>query len=138
MPDRIISKVLLTIGVLFYVLVIPHLEWNQSHVFNPEWPPHARFHEVWQLFTNISLGIVALWFTWIRGQLVIPAIISICVMGGVIVSHVLSAHVGGDVQSGNLARQVLGLDIAVFVAVFVVATSILVVLMNKGLPQTIR
>lgn len=125
MKASVISKLLISLGVLFYLIVIPVLEWNQSHVFNSTWPPHARFHEVWQLATNMALGCVVLWLTWVRNQIVISAVISCCVMGGVIVSHVLSNYAGSSVQSGNIAKQVLGLELAVFVALLVVIMSIL-------------
>lgn len=43
----VIPKLLVTIGILFYALAVPLLEINATHVFNPEWVPHARLHEVW-------------------------------------------------------------------------------------------
>ncbi|WP_100640653.1 DUF6640 family protein [Alteromonas facilis] len=132
MRTQLLSKCLISFGVLFYVVVIPVLEWNQTHVFNPDWPPHARFHEVWQLFTHIALGLMALWLAWLRGQIKLAALISCCVMGGVIFSHLLSEHVGGSVQSGNLGSQVLGLELAVFVAILVVALSIIAAFISRG------
>lgn len=121
----LLAKLLLSVGVVFYVVLIPYLEWNQSHVFNPDWPPHARFHEVWQLITNVAFGLLALWLTWVRQQFGMAAIISTIVMGGVIGSHLLADHVGSSVQSGNIATEVLGLDLAVFVAIVVVVISLL-------------
>lgn len=131
MRSPLSSKLLITFGVLFYVLVIPYLEWNHTHVFNPDWPPHARFHEVWQLFTHIALGVVALWLVWRHGLINLPAIISSCVMGGVVFSHTLSSHVGGSVQSGNLSRHILGLELAVFVAVAVIVMSVLALVLAR-------
>jgi hypothetical protein len=130
MKMSLISKLLISIGVLFYLLVIPLLEWNHSHVFNPQWPPHARFHEVWQLFTHATLGILVLWLVWLKEQIVLPALISCCVMGGVLFSHILSPYVGASVQSGNIGRQVMGLELAVFVATMIITTSIIAVLIR--------
>ncbi|MCC2618127.1 hypothetical protein LJ739_17865 [Aestuariibacter halophilus] len=118
------SKVMITIGVFFYLVVIPYLETNQSHVFNQTWPPHARFHEVWQLFTHCALGIVALWLTWHRQAIAMAATLSTCIMGGVLVAHAMSGEYGGSVQSGNLSKQVLGMELAVFVALVVVLLSL--------------
>ncbi len=39
-------------------------DWNDSHVFNENWPPHARFHSVVLLFTLLALGLVCLWLLW--------------------------------------------------------------------------
>lgn len=127
----IAAKLLITFGVLFYLVVIPVLEWNQSHVFNEQWPPHARFHEVWQLTSNIALGVAVLWLSWFRSQIKIAAMISCCVMGGVIVSHLLSGHSGGSVQSGNISKYILGLDLAVFVAIVVCLTALLAVFVDE-------
>ena len=123
MKASIMSKLLITVGVVFYLIVIPMLEWNNSHVFNAEWPPHARFHEVWQLVTNMLLGVFVLWLAWFRMQITTSAIISSAIMGGVIISHVLSSYIGGSVQSGNITKHVLGLDLAVFVALIVILLS---------------
>jgi hypothetical protein len=41
-------KILLTIGA-WSTRAGPLLEANVAHVLNPEWPPHARLHEAWQL-----------------------------------------------------------------------------------------
>ncbi len=126
----LLAKILISVGALFYILLIPVLEWNNSHVFNPSWPPHARFHEVWQLFTHITLGVIVLWLTWLRGQIVLPALISCCIMGGVLLSHIISPFVGATVRSGNLTNQFLGIEWAVIVATLVVITSVASILLG--------
>ncbi len=125
-----LARVLISIGVLFYILLIPLLEWNQTHVFHPDWPPHARFHHVWQLITNVTLGILVLWLSWRRRALNIAAAISCCVMGGVILSYMLSGYTGSSIQSGNITEQVWGLDIAAWVALSVVAVSVFACFLN--------
>lgn len=49
----LIAAVILAIAPLF-----PDL--SPSHVFNEDWPPHARFHMVWLLGLMTSLGLVTM------------------------------------------------------------------------------
>jgi len=39
-------------------------DWNRTHLFNPEWPPHARFHNA----QTIALGSCGLYFLCRRGK----------------------------------------------------------------------
>ncbi|MEM9696259.1 MAG: DUF6640 family protein, partial [Myxococcota bacterium] len=43
------------------------LELGTTHLFNPRWPPHARFHLVWFACSNALLALLAstaLWGRW--------------------------------------------------------------------------
>jgi hypothetical protein len=31
-------------------------DWNRTHLFNPNWPPHARFHDAMTIATGALLG----------------------------------------------------------------------------------
>lgn len=47
--------------------VVPVLtDWNETHVFNPRWPPHARFHMATSLGMATILSPAALWLLWRR------------------------------------------------------------------------
>ncbi|MCT7360612.1 MAG: hypothetical protein COB09_00960 [Thalassobium sp.] len=127
-----IAKILISLGVLVYMVLIPYLEMNASHVFNPQWPGHARLHEVWQLTTNISLGLVALWLTWKEERIQMAGVISICVMGGVLVAHVTEGFYDGTLLSGNIAKTVLGLELAAFIALVVVLLSIVAMVTERN------
>lgn len=119
-----IAKIFVTVGVLVYVVLIPYLEINASHVFNDSWPPHARLHEVWQLTTNMVIGAVALYLAWGRSDVRLASVLNMAVMGGVLVAHGLADGYGGSIMSGNVASTVVGLPLAVFVAGVVVALAI--------------
>lgn len=47
------------LNALVFLILIPVLEVGPTHVFNVDWPAHARLHEVWQLVTNGLLSILA-------------------------------------------------------------------------------
>ncbi|BFN28172.1 hypothetical protein PSCT_04341 [Pseudomonas sp. SCT] len=64
-----LAKLIITFGALLYGLGVPLLEINQTHVFNPQWEPHMRLHEVWQLATNSALALLALWLAWARNNI---------------------------------------------------------------------
>jgi hypothetical protein len=90
------AKILATIGILFYAVVVPILEINDTHVFNPEWPAHARLHEVWQLATNCSLGAFALWLIWKRGEIRLPCLLTFFIFGSFIFSYLTGTLYGGS------------------------------------------
>ena len=37
-------------------------DWNRTHLFNPEWPPHARFHDAQTILLGSLLGAGGLFF----------------------------------------------------------------------------
>lgn len=113
-------KILIAFGVLVYAVLIPVLEINSSHVFNPLWIAHARFHEVWQLITNISIGILALWFAFAKNDIRTASTLNILVMGGALVAHIMEGYYGGSILSGNITKTIIGMEVAAFAASLVV------------------
>lgn len=43
-------------------------DWNRTHLYNPEWPPHAKFHDAWTIGLGTLLGCGGLYFLWRRGR----------------------------------------------------------------------
>lgn len=127
------AKILISLGVLVYLLVIPFLEINASHVFNVQWPAHAKFHEVWQLTTHIMLGGLALWLTWFKQHVTIAACISMAIMGGVLFAHIFETSYGGSVLSGNTSQTILGLELAAFAAAVVLIMSVMAIVLDRRL-----
>ncbi len=41
-------------------------DWNETHIFNPRWTPHAKFHNAQTMLLGVGLGVSALWFVWRR------------------------------------------------------------------------
>jgi len=39
-------------------------DFNESHVYNPKWPPHARFHNGQTMSMGLLLGLATLYYTW--------------------------------------------------------------------------
>lgn len=39
-------------------------DYNETHVRNPNWPPHARFHNGQTMSMGAVLGLTTLYFTW--------------------------------------------------------------------------
>ncbi len=35
-------------------------DWNRTHLYNPGWPPHAKFHDAWTVLLGTALGASAL------------------------------------------------------------------------------
>lgn len=121
---KMIAEIFITLGVVIYAVLIPFLEINPSHVFNDTWPPHARFHDVWQLITNITIGAVALWLAWHRAEVQIASMLNLAVMGGVLTAHALAGSYGGSISSGNIEATVLGLHAPAFAAGLVALSAI--------------
>ncbi|ARU59366.1 MAG: hypothetical protein MI864_27785 [Pseudomonadales bacterium] len=109
-----IQQIFITIGILLYAFGVPVLELNDTHVWNPNWPPHARIHEVWQLTTNTAIGVLSLWMLWVRRTVWLPALLSGFVMGGFMFAYFCRETYGGSMQYlDGSEKLVFGVNIGV-------------------------
>ncbi|GCE14825.1 DUF6640 family protein [Tengunoibacter tsumagoiensis] len=68
-----LARVLVSLAALFTLvgavladLVIPATA--KQHIYNPNWPPHAKFHNGQTIFLGVFLGLMALWLLWYPGS----------------------------------------------------------------------
>ncbi|KAJ6507093.1 hypothetical protein C8R45DRAFT_817122 [Mycena sanguinolenta] len=40
-------------------------DWNETHIYNPTWPPHVKFHNGQTMSMGALLGICTLWYLWV-------------------------------------------------------------------------
>ena len=124
------AKILVTLSVLIFTIVIPILEINASHVFNASWPAHARFHEVWQLTTNCGIGVLCLWLAWLKNQVPPASVLIILVMGGALFSHGIESIYGGSILSGNSTMTILGMQLGAAGASLTIVMAVLASILN--------
>jgi hypothetical protein len=60
------AALLLTLVGLFTIVSPLLADYNATHLFNPRWTPHARFHGAHTMSMGILLGAATLFFTWRR------------------------------------------------------------------------
>lgn len=58
------GRLLLTLSAIGHILGAPIADFNETHVLNPNWPPHARFHNGQTMSLSVSLGLLILYYTW--------------------------------------------------------------------------
>jgi len=108
------KKIAITFCVLLYAVIVPFLDINETHVWNPDWTPHARIHEVWQLLTNSSIGILCLWLVWFKKETVISGLLSLFVTGGFLLAFFLKDGYGGSMKYlDGSEKTVAGINIGV-------------------------
>lgn len=102
---------MLPVGVL-----VPILEIGPTHVFNPDWPGHARLHEVWQLLTNGVLAALAIWLAAARQQSRLASLIGLALNGSFLAAVLLSPVYGGTMRHSDGTELVVGgINLAVVV-----------------------
>jgi len=63
-----ISRVVLTGAAVGTIAGTGYADLNRTHVLNPAWPPHARFHSAAGWGTVAGSQLLALWLLWRPGQ----------------------------------------------------------------------
>lgn len=124
-----IAQVLLTIGVLEFFGPILR-DTSVTHLLNPAWVGHARFHLAWALvFMGLS-GACNIYLIWFRkphriSSLYISWAWQACNIFGFWGAAVLEGAYGGSIVDPEFHFTVMGLNENVFA--FVVLTSILLI-----------
>jgi len=118
----VLAKLLVTVGIVFYAVIVPILEVNDSHVFNQAWAPHARLHETWQLFTNTALGVFSVWLVWVKDNLRLASLLTAFVTGGFLMAYWLRDGYGGSmVLSDGSEKMILGVNLGLFAYTLAIA-----------------
>jgi hypothetical protein len=109
-----VKKYIITFSIILYAVGVPFLEINDTHIFNPDWTPHVRIHEVWQLITNSAIGILCLWFVWVKRETKVSTILSLLVTGGFLLAYILQDFYGGSMKYlDGSEKTLIGVNIGV-------------------------
>jgi hypothetical protein len=63
-----LGKALLTLTSTWSAVGSYVFDWNDTHIHNPEWTAHAKFHNAQTMSMGVYLGAPALWALWGRGR----------------------------------------------------------------------
>ena len=105
-----------TLSALVFVVLIPALEVNDTHLFNPAWPSHARLHEAWQLLTNAAVSLLALILVWRNQAVPLAVLLALIVCCSFLLAWATAGIYGGSMlHSDGTELAVAGLNLAVLV-----------------------
>ncbi|CAG8974176.1 hypothetical protein HYALB_00011784 [Hymenoscyphus albidus] len=58
------GRLLFTLIALFTITGPYIADWNTTHVYNPSWPPHAKFHNGQTMSMGLYLGLAMLYYLY--------------------------------------------------------------------------
>ncbi len=61
-----LGRFIISFVAVIWVIGTLAADFNATHVFNPAWLPHARFHSALSICLGVSLGLLSLWVLWTR------------------------------------------------------------------------
>jgi Family of unknown function (DUF6640) len=64
MMRRKLGKLILSFVLVVGAVVATAVDWNATHLFNPAWHPHARFHDAMFLLFLDATSLIVLWLLW--------------------------------------------------------------------------
>jgi len=127
-----LSRIAVTLNGIVFILLIPYLEISATHVFNPDWPGHARLHEVWQLLTNAVLSVVAIWLVW-RGTHSALALLIALILSGTFVGAYLMMDLYDGTMKHSDGSELLVLGVNPAIAIMVVLSVVLAIALARDL-----
>lgn len=58
------GKILITLVAIWAAFGSYIFDWNKTHIYNPNWPPHAKFHNAQTMLLGTVIGLLSLWIIW--------------------------------------------------------------------------
>mgnify|MGYP001794053049 CR=1 FL=1 len=112
-------KATLKIGVsaitVFYGFVPAIADLNETHLFNPLWSEHARFHGAWFLAFAAGIALIALFLVWVRDDVFLPIAFGLVFAAGFWVATLFrSAYGGALVDTNGHTHTIAGLESNMF------------------------
>ena len=63
-----LGKVLISLSAVGTTVGPYAADWNKTHIHNPAWPPHAKFHNAQTMSMGAALGLASLYHLWKPGR----------------------------------------------------------------------
>jgi hypothetical protein len=114
-----LARLLLTIPTVLYGVVPIAVDISPTHVFHPQWTPHARFHMVWLVATNAAIAIVALYLLWAKSEdrifrMKLAGFLGLGVFGGFFIAVATLPLYQGALSDAGGVPPVMGIDANLF------------------------
>lgn len=61
-----VGAILITLVAIWSAFGSYIFDWNKTHIYNPHWPPHAKFHNAQTMLLGTALGLFSLWTLWAK------------------------------------------------------------------------
>lgn len=130
-------KVFVSAITLFYGFVPAIADLNETHLFNPLWSEHARFHGAWFLAFGAGVACTALFLIWRRDEIFVPIVLGLMFAGGFWVATLFrSAYGGALVDANGHTHTIAGVESNTFL--FSVVSLLLVAALGAALWLTRR
>ncbi|MEL6953663.1 MAG: DUF6640 family protein [Pseudomonadota bacterium] len=129
---KIFLKIAVTAITIFYGLVPAIADLNETHLFNPLWSEHARFHGAWFLAFAAGIALVALFLIWVRDDVFLPIAFGLMFVAGFWVATVFGPTYGGAlVDENGYVQTVLGIESNMFLFSVVGALLLLMLILAR-------
>jgi hypothetical protein len=131
------GRALMTLATLIYGVIPLTVDLSPTHVLNPDWPAHARVHEVWLLSVGSSIALVALYFIWCyrrdtRLGVTLAGVLGVCNLGGFMFAAATADLYGGILVDPVTAPMMPGNDMIAGVPANLFAFSLALVILLAG------
>ncbi|MEM9434662.1 MAG: DUF6640 family protein [Pseudomonadota bacterium] len=129
---RTLLKIFVSAITVFYGFVPAVADLNETHLFNPLWSEHARFHGAWFLAFSAGIACTGLFLIWRRNEVFIPITFGLLFAAGFWVATIFSGAYGGAlVDTNGHTHTILGIESNTFL--FSVVTLLLLVALGAAL-----
>lgn len=114
--DKVFLKVAVSVLTVFYGLVPLIADLNETHLLNPLWSEHARFHGAWFLAFAAGIALTALFLIWARNEVRLPIVFGLIFCAGFWIAATFQSAYGGRlVDSNGFEQTILGFEANSFV-----------------------